>query len=98
MPSLILQPLVENAVYHGVAQLTGGGTIGVSVQPGAGGVRVVVENPVPQKSARTGGHHMALENIRQRLLVLYGTQGQLRIVHADGLFRVELSYPLQELT
>lgn len=97
MPSLILQPLVENAVYHGVAQLTGGGTIGVSVQPEAGGVRVVVENPAPEKSARTGGHHMALENIRQRLLVLYGTQGQLRIVHTGGLFRVELSYPLQEI-
>ncbi|MDH4039479.1 MAG: histidine kinase [Gammaproteobacteria bacterium] len=96
MPSLTLQPLVENAVYHGVAQLTAGGTIVISVRREAGAVQVVVENPAPGKSSRTDGHHMALENIRQRLLVLYGSQGQLRILQAGGLFRVELNYPLQE--
>ncbi len=97
MASLILQPLVENAVYHGIAQLTDGGTILVSVQCEAGSVLVVVENPAPDKSMRTEGHHMALENIRQRLFVLYGSQGRLQTVHADRLFRVELSYPLREL-
>ena len=97
MPSLILQPLVENAVYHGVAQLTGGGRIRVSVLPQAGGIRVIVENPAPEASTRTGGHRMALENIRQRLLGLYGAQGQLRTEHANRLFRVELSYPLREV-
>ena len=39
---------------------------------------------------------MALENIRQRLQVLFGSLGQLRIHPAGGLFRVELNYPLQE--
>lgn len=97
MPSLILQPLVENAVYHGVAQLSGGGTIRVSVRPQAGNVLVQVENPVPEESTPGRGHHMALENIRQRLLVLYGLQGGLRTEHADGVFRVELSYPQWEL-
>ena len=97
MPSLILQPLVENAVYHGVAQLPGGGRVRVSVQREAGGVLAVVENPAPDKSMRTGGHRMALENIRQRLAVMFGGQGQLRIVQGDGRFRVELRYPWGEM-
>lgn len=97
MPSLILQPLVENAVYHGVAQATGGGRIRVHVVTRAGRVLVVVENPAPEKPTATGGHHMALENIRQRLQVLYGAQGELKTFQSDGHFRVELSYPLWEM-
>jgi two-component system sensor histidine kinase AlgZ len=96
MPSLILQPLVENAVYHGVAQMEGGGRIRVSIQQAGNVLLVLVENPAPEKSARTSGHKIALENIRQRLQVLYGGQGRLQTVHNDGLFRVELSYPLWE--
>ena len=96
MPSLILQPLVENAVYHGVAQMEGGGRILVSIQQSGNVLQVVVENPAPVKSARTEGHKIALENIRQRLQVLYGGQGRLQTEHADGFFRVELSYPLWE--
>jgi len=95
MPSLILQPLVENAVYHGVAQLSAGGTVRISVQRQPYAVLVVVENPAPRTPARTGGHHMALENIRQRLQVLFGSLGQLRIDAAGDRFRVELQYPLQ---
>ena len=46
---------------------------------------------------RTGGHRMALENIRQRLAVMFGGQGQLRIVQGDGRFQVELRYPWGEM-
>ena len=87
---------MENAVYHGVAQMEGGGRILVSIQQAGNVLQVVVENPAPEKSARTAGHKIALENIRQRLQVLYGGQGRLQTEHADGLFRVELSYPLWE--
>ena len=97
MPSLILQPLVENAVYHGVAQLSEGGTIRVVLEQVAGGVRVMVENPAPEKTVESGGHQMALENIRQRLLALFGAQALLQITHADSFFRVDLSYPTREL-
>jgi two-component system sensor histidine kinase AlgZ len=86
---------VENAVYHGVAQLSAGGTVRVSVQRQPDAVLVVVENPAPRNPARTGGHHMALENIRQRLQVLFGSLGQLRIDPTGDRFRVELQYPLQ---
>jgi len=97
VPSLILQPLVENAVYDGVAQLTAGGAIRVSVREEAGTVHALVQNPVPETSARSGGHRMALENIRQRLVVLFAAQGRLQTAQADGVFSVELSYPLREM-
>ncbi|MEM8560752.1 MAG: histidine kinase [Pseudomonadota bacterium] len=94
MPSLLLQPLVENAVYHGVAQMEEGGTIFVHLDTVGNTLVVRVENPAPERPARTDGHKIAMENIRQRLQVLYGNQGTLQIVNADGLYRVELSYPL----
>jgi two-component system sensor histidine kinase AlgZ len=97
MPSLILQPLVENAVYHGVAQLTHGGLIRVSVQRDKGAIRVGVENPAPARSTRTGGQQMALENIRQRLQVLYGSQAELQIAQADNQFSLAMRYPVGEL-
>jgi two-component system sensor histidine kinase AlgZ len=97
MPTLVLQPLVENAVYHGVSQLVGGGTIGIAAHLRAGGVQVVVSNPVPAAATRSDGHHMALDNIRQRLQAMYGNRGQLRVEQGGGMFRVELAYPLGEL-
>lgn len=97
MPSLILQPLVENAVYHGVAQLAAGGTIRVTVASRAGRIEVAVENPSPEQPARSGGHQMALENIGQRLQALYGSEGRLQVERPGGDYRVELSYPTGEL-
>lgn len=96
MPSLILQPLVENAVYHGVAQLVAGGTIRVSVALREGRIEVTVENPSPEQPARSGGHHMALENIGQRLQALYGSEGLLQVERPGSHYRVELSYPTGE--
>ncbi|MCB1855666.1 MAG: histidine kinase [Pseudomonadales bacterium] len=96
MPSLLLQPLVENAVYHGVAQLPAGGTVAIRVAEDAGRVSIVVENPAPQQAARSAGHRIALENIGQRLHALYGSAGRLQIERPAGGYRVELSYPLQD--
>ncbi len=93
MPSLILQPLVENAVYHGISQLPAGGTIRVSLDASASAVEAAVENPVPGQAAPGAGHHMALDNVRQRLQALYGAGAWLRVSRADGCYRVELSYP-----
>lgn len=97
MPSLILQPLVENAVYHGVSQLPAGGTIVVRVMDADGRVSVAVENPSPQLPARGDGHQIALENIGQRLQALYGAAGHMEIMRPRGGYRIELSYPPQEL-
>ena len=93
MPSVVLQPLVENAVYHGISQLPRGGTIAVAVRLAGGEVRVSVENPVPSQAVHTQGHHMALANIEQRLQALYGSGGRLQVLPEGNSYRVELSYP-----
>jgi two-component system sensor histidine kinase AlgZ len=93
MPSLILQPLVENAVYHGISKLPRGGTISVTVHLVGGEVQVSVENPVPVQAAHTEGHHMALANIEQRLQVMYGSGTHLHAAPQGDAYRVELSYP-----
>ena len=94
MPSLILQPLVENAVYHGISQLPAGGVIRVTLAASASAVEAAVENPVPGQAAAGAGHHMALDNVRQRLHALYGAGARLRASRADGCYRVDLSYPV----
>ena len=93
MPSLILQPLVENAVYHGISQLSEGGTIRVVVTLVGSDIVVGVENPVPSQSVHTEGHHMALANIEQRLQALYGPGPKLRVLPEGDTYRVELRYP-----
>jgi two-component system sensor histidine kinase AlgZ len=96
MPALLLQPLIENAVYHGVAPMAEGGTIAISVKGRAGRVWVRIDNPVFSKSySSRGGHHMALENIQQRLSALYGQETSFTIEHGEDLHRVELSLPLE---
>jgi two-component system sensor histidine kinase AlgZ len=94
MPSLILQPLVENAVYHGIAQLPQGGTVVVTVAQTESHLRVTVENPIPVRALDTQGHHMALNNIELRLHALYGSEGKMRSVQSETSYLIELSYLL----
>lgn len=93
MPALVLQPLVENAVYHGVSRLADGGTISVAVHLRGDRIRATVENPLPSGGDQSPGHRLALATIRQRLDALYGNAGELETMREDGMFRVCLSYP-----
>ncbi len=92
MPSLLLQPLVENAVYHGVAQIPAGGRILVAVRREGERVCAVVENPVPGSGASAGGHRIGLDNVAQRLQAIYGGDAGLNVLPGPGFFRVELAY------
>ncbi|MDJ0878057.1 MAG: histidine kinase [Halieaceae bacterium] len=95
LPSLLLQPLVENAVYHGVARLPEGGSIGISAQCQDQSVRVEIENPVPAAPGSSGnGHQIALENIRQRLDAIYGGAADLEMIPGDDEHRVVLTVPM----
>jgi two-component system sensor histidine kinase AlgZ len=93
MPSLILQPLVENAVYHGISRMPQGGTIRLQVGQRDGKVYAVVRNPVPASGAAAPGHRMALSNIEQRLQGLFGDQAYLHGSLQNGEYSVELVYP-----
>jgi two-component system, LytTR family, sensor histidine kinase AlgZ len=96
MPSLLLQPLVENAVYHGIAQLPQGGQVKISVQRDHSRIVAVVSNPVPERPARSKGHKMAVSNIQQRLQALFGSDAGLQISHTDKGYSVQLHYPAAE--
>ena len=96
MPMLLLQPLVENAVYHGVARLPAGGTISVQVSDEVDRVRIRVVNPVAAESEFVGGgHQMALDNIKQRVAALYGDAAEFVVTPGPSEHRVELSFPAE---
>jgi two-component system, LytTR family, sensor histidine kinase AlgZ len=95
MPGVVLQPLVENAVYHGVSLLPAGGVVSVRLARQGNDLLAVVENPMPEEPHASRGEQMALNNIEQRLQALFGDAASLRRVRAPGRFRVELRYPLQ---
>ncbi len=87
VPRLILQPLLENAIYHGIEPLAEGGTIGIDGHRYGDELCISVSNPVPRADAsgEHAGNRIALENIRQRLAALYGERGRLTVqADADG--------------
>jgi two-component system sensor histidine kinase AlgZ len=97
LPALLLQPLVENAVYHGVARLPEGGEIAISARAGDDRVRVSITNPVPKDSDDNGGgHRMALDNIRQRLEAHYQDQASMDLRRNNEIFEVVLTIPLED--
>lgn len=96
IPALILQPLIENAIYHGIEPLPGGGHVRINARQESERVRIDINNPlapnfVPQ---RTRGNQVAVENIRQRLALAYGTQASLEQIQNDVQYTVALSFPI----
>lgn len=94
VPLLTLQPLLENAIYHGIQPLPEGGTIRVRVWVEDGGVNVEIDNPVADDPEPSQGNRMALGNIRSRLAVLYGNAAELRDGVRDGRYVTTLRLPL----
>jgi hypothetical protein len=95
VPPLVLQPLVENAVKHGVSGLVEGGVIRLAALRSDGVVEIVVENefdPEMQAPQRIG---LGLENVRRRLRVRYGAAAAFEAGGKDGVYRVELRLPCE---
>jgi len=92
LPPLILQPLVENAVKHGVEPSADGAQLRISTQRRGSVVVVKVTNTVPAGSGATG-HGLALANVRERLALLHDVEGQFRHTLRDGVFQVRLELP-----
>jgi len=97
VPPLILQPLLENAIYHGIEPLPEGGCVQVRGHREPGRLRLQVSNPLPGAGGgRRSGHRLALDNIRQRLALAYGERAGLQARAEGGLYRVELILPAGE--
>ncbi|HET8708639.1 MAG TPA: histidine kinase, partial [Pseudomonadales bacterium] len=96
IPLLTLQPLVENAIYHGVQSRMEGGTVKISVTIEGEKIKVRISNPFhPDASDHNQkGNRMALENIRHRLQTLYGDNANLTNSISNDIYCAELTLPL----
>ena len=95
VPPLVLQPLVENAVVHGLANLPEGGVIRIVSQFQDGRLLLTIENTFDQAATITRRNGMGLANVRKRLEGRYGTDASLRVDSQTDRFRVELSVPAE---
>ncbi|MDP3668620.1 MAG: histidine kinase [Telluria sp.] len=93
LPPMILQPLVENAVKHGVGNLLAGGTVRIGAERAGSILRVSVENDVDQDLPQSRAKGIGLANVRQRLAAAYGHEASVHCSRQDNKFRVELSLP-----
>jgi len=96
IPALSLQPLAENAIYHGIEPLPGGGTIRISAQREGGRLIVEVTNPSSETAeiSHSSGNQMAQANIRQRLRLAYGNDARFLINATKWNYTVTLEIPV----
>ncbi len=95
IPLLTLQPLLENAIYHGVQPLPEGGRVSVSAHSQDGNLVLEVRNPVPRTPlTRQSGNRMALDNIRHRLAAAHGDRARVDADREGDEYRVRIRYPL----
>lgn len=93
LPPLILQPLVENAVCHGVEPSPGGAVVRISTRCKGSVVVIKVTNAVPAAQG-TRGHGLALNNVRERLALLHDLQGRFQSGRKGGVYQVRMEVPL----
>ncbi len=95
LPPMILQPLVENAVKHGIGGLPAGGVITIVARRAGSILRVSVENDVDDEVQARAGNGIGLANVRQRLAGIYGHEASVHWSRQGQLFRVELTLPAE---
>jgi hypothetical protein len=93
VPPLVLQPLVENAVHHGIAHLISGGEIMISARRLAGSLELVVENPCDAERPPSRGTGLGLKNVRARIERLFGTRASVEVQSVPDRFRVAILLP-----
>jgi len=93
VPPLVLQPLVENAVYHGIEPMPGGGEIAIDVGISGGQLQMTLTNPMPGETRHSAGNKMALANIRERLALHFDAEASMRSEVRDGIYRVTIRMP-----
>ena len=95
VPPLLLQPLVENAVRHGIATCVDGGTVRVGVRCAAGRLRILVENPLDPDSPSRPGGGLGLTNVRRRLAARWGVDAFFAAKRLEDRYLVVISVPAE---
>lgn len=95
IPMLTLQPLVENAIYHGIQALEGGGVIKIVGKMEGNMIAIHLSNPIPLtgKPRPSTGNKIAMANIRHRLNLLFGNTAKLMVNVTPGNYEVILTFP-----
>jgi two-component system sensor histidine kinase AlgZ len=97
IPSLTIQPLLENAIYHGVERLADPGAVEVTGSREGDMLSITLTNPTPRAGGAEAraGNQIALTNIRERLALAFGDVAGLDVAPGDGRFAVTLRFPYQ---
>lgn len=93
IPLLTIQPLLENAIYHGIQPLPSGGRVTVQIRTDAQLIEILIKNPVARGYSHQKGNRMALDNIRNRMTALYGQEARLTTQAGENTFSTRLIYP-----
>jgi two-component system sensor histidine kinase AlgZ len=93
VPPLMLQPLVENAVYHGIEPSPEGGEIAIEIGRSGSELRMTLSNPFPAGSRHVSGNRMAIANIRERLQLHFDAEASMKSEVTDGTYRVSIRIP-----
>jgi two-component system sensor histidine kinase AlgZ len=96
LPSLLLQPLLENAVHHGIEPRMDEGLISIRITKPGDRVRVEIDNPISATPAIRPGNQMALSNVRERLMLLYDMEAELKTGPQGDHFRLHLEFPYRK--
>ncbi len=95
LPALTLQPLLENAIYHGIEPLPEGGTISIKANRAGDRLSLLIENPLQQESDKQSqhGNQIAQENVRQRLSLFFQGRGSLSTKSVNDRYHLTLTFP-----
>lgn len=93
IPPLLIQPLVENAVYHGIEPQREPSEISLNIYRSADRVHIVVKNPVATEPSHHKGNRLALENIRERLMLHFDLDATLKSEPLGAVYQVHISLP-----
>jgi two-component system, LytTR family, sensor histidine kinase AlgZ len=93
LPPLCLQPLLENAIYHGIQPLPEGGTIRIIGRFEKHHIQLDIENPFAETQSKHQGNRIAQDNIHQRLRLFYGKQAKLSVLQTPESYHVNLTFP-----
>jgi len=93
VPGLLLQPLIENAIYHGIEPRPQGGAVSIVGELAGELITIVVRNPVAERESEREGNRLALANIRERLALLYGELALVKSGRFESEYIVTLRFP-----
>ncbi len=93
VPPLLLQPLLENAIYHGIEPSVDPGVVSISIYLVRDQVHMVLKNPYRKDGNRHSGNKMALGNIRERLSLHFDAEASLQTMAGEGNYEVHITIP-----